>query len=185
MRRCGEVAIEPDTKNWTWVLERPCLECGADVSSLDPAEVAPLLRANAPKWVDLLGGSDDEVRRRRRPDCWSVLEYACHVRDVFTLFHQRLQRMLTEDDPLFANWDQDATAEAEHYDQQDPAVVAPALAAAAETLAAAFEGVKVENWQRTGRRSDGAVFTVVTFGRYMIHDPIHHLYDVAQDPTAG
>jgi hypothetical protein len=36
-------------------------------------------------------------------------------------------------------------------------------------------------WERRGRRSDGAAFTVATFGRYMIHDPIHHLHDVAAD----
>jgi len=29
-----------------------------------------------------------------------------------------------------------------------------------------------------GRRSDGAVFTVASFARYMVHDPVHHLYDV-------
>jgi hypothetical protein len=28
------------------------------------------------------------------------------------------------------------------------------------------------------RRSDGARFTVASFARYMVHDPIHHLYDV-------
>ena len=34
--------------------------------------------------------------------------------------------------------------------------------------------------QRTGRRSDGAHFTVETFARYFIHDPVHHLYDVTR-----
>jgi hypothetical protein len=33
-------------------------------------------------------------------------------------------------------------------------------------------------WQRTGSRSDGADFTVESFARYFIHDPVHHLYDV-------
>ena len=44
-----------------------------------------------------------------RPDenTWSVLEYACHVRDVFTLFDHRLGLMLTEDDARFEDWDQD------------------------------------------------------------------------------
>ena len=31
--------------------------------------------------------------------------------------------MLDHDDPLFANWDQDATAVAERYHEQDPVVV--------------------------------------------------------------
>lgn len=33
-------------------------------------------------------------------------------------------------------------------------------------------------WNRTGNRSDGAHFTIETFGRYFLHDPVHHPYDV-------
>jgi hypothetical protein len=86
--------------------------------------------------------------------------------------------MLTQDDPLFANWNQDETAAAGQYGAQDPAVVAVELAEAAERLAQAFEAVLGEQWQRTGNRSDGARFTVESFARYMIHDPVHHLFDV-------
>ena len=68
-------------------------------------------------------------RQRPRPDVWSPLEYACHVRDVFRLFDQRLGLMLAEDDPQFANWDQDDTAVDDRYGEQDPAVVAGELAA--------------------------------------------------------
>jgi len=35
-----------------------------------------------------------------------------------------------------------------------------------------------DQWARTGRRGDGASFTVETFARYFVHDPVHHLYDV-------
>ncbi len=35
-----------------------------------------------------------------------------------------------------------------------------------------------DQWARTGVRSDGAEFTVDSFARYFIHDPIHHLDDV-------
>ena len=35
-----------------------------------------------------------------------------------------------------------------------------------------------DQWPRTGPRSDGARFTVETFARYFVHDPVHHLYDV-------
>jgi hypothetical protein len=106
------------------------------------------------------------------------VEYGCHVRDVFRLYDQRLELMLAVDDPLFPNWDQDATAVAERYQDQDPAAVAAALPEAAQAIAARFAGVRGDQWQRTGRRSDGASFTVETFARYFIHDPVHHLYDV-------
>jgi hypothetical protein len=116
--------------------------------------------------------------RRPRPDKWSALEYGCHVRDVLKLYDYRLGLMLTEDNPLYPNWDQDETALADRYDTQDPTTVAGELAAAAEAIATRFSGVNGGQWDRPGRRGDGAAFTVETFARYFIHDPVHHLYDV-------
>jgi hypothetical protein len=170
--------IVPDDKDWTWVLRRPCPECGFDASALAPEGVAPLLRANASDWVRILQRPDEELRRRPADDHWAPLEYACHVRDVCLLFRTRLELMLREDDPLYLNWDQDATAVEERYGEQDPAAVSAQLRVAADELASAFEGVTGAQWERRGRRSDGAGFSVAGFGRYFIHDPVHHLYDV-------
>jgi hypothetical protein len=171
------VTIVPDAKDWTWVLQRPCPECGFDTQSFPHQQVGGLLLANAAAWREVLAGPGD-VRHRARPDSWSPLEYACHVRDVFRLYAYRLELMLTHDDPMFPNWDQDATAIADRYGEQDPATVSDELTVAAEELAAGFAAVTDENWRRTGNRSDGANFTVESFARYFIHDPVHHLYDV-------
>jgi hypothetical protein len=180
------VAIVPDDRDWTWVLERPCPECGLDASTVRADDVAELLRANARAWTRLLVAAPaGEVRRRPNDDLWSALEYACHVRDVCALFRYRLGLMLDEDDPLFANWDQDVTADEEAYGTQDPAVVATQLTDQAAQLADAFDAVRGEQWQRPGRRSDGATFTVDTFSRYMVHDPIHHLYDVTGERASN
>jgi hypothetical protein len=179
------VEIAPDDKDWTWVLERRCPECGFDASSCVPASVPGLLRDNAKAWVRILAGPAGELRRRPRPARWAPLEYACHVRDVCTLYHERLDLMLSEDDPLYPNWDQDATAVEDGYLLDDPVTVAAQLGAAAEELATAFERVEGTQWDRPGRRSDGAVFTVASFARYMIHDPVHHLYDVTGERAAG
>ncbi len=170
-------AVPRETKDWTWVLTRPCEECGLDASALDVTAVPRMLRENADAWVRLLALRAD-VAVRPSPQVWSPLEYACHVRDVFGRFAVRLQLMLTEDDPLFANWDQDATAVEEGYAQQDPAAVAVELEAAAEVAAAGFAAVSGDEWRRTGRRSDGRAFTVETLARYFVHDPVHHLHDV-------
>ena len=170
--------IVPDDKDWTWVLERACTECGFDASALPPESIAPLLRANAATWEDVLRGPVAELRLRPADDRWAPVEYACHVRDVCTLYHHRLDLMLREDDPLYPNWDQDATAVEERYLEQDPASVSAQLRDAAAGLAAAFEGVRGEQWERRGRRSDGARFNIAGFGRYLLHDPVHHLFDV-------
>jgi hypothetical protein len=179
------VPIRPDDRDWTWVLERRCPECGFDASSCDPASVPGLLRANGGAWVRVLAGPPGGLRHRPSPDRWAPLEYACHVRDVCTLYHHRLDLMLTEDDPLYPNWDQDATAVEDGYLDHDPVTVAGQLRAAAEGLAAAFEHVEGAQWDRPGRRSDGAVFTVASFARYLIHDPVHHLYDVTGERAAA
>jgi hypothetical protein len=173
--------IVPDTKNWTWVLERACPECGFDASTLAPDDVAPLIGTNAEGWSVVLGASPDRLRRRVTDDRWSPLEYACHVRDVFVIFETRLQLMLTEDDPTFANWDQDRTAVEDRYNEQDPVRVRADLMAAASVLATSFAGVDGDAWQRWGSRSDGVRLTVDHFGRYMIHDPVHHLAEVTTD----
>lgn len=86
--------------------------------------------------------------------------------------------MRVEDDPLFANWDQDATAAEDRYDQQEPAVVIDELVSAAIVLAEQLSALTEEEWARVGRRSDGISFTVESLCRYMTHDPIHHLWDV-------
>jgi len=170
------VPIEPETKDWTWVLDETCHECGFDTRTIAGTDVPALVRENAAVWPGVLARPD----ARQRPDdsTWSPLEYACHVRDVYRLFAVRLNLMLTADDPLFPNWDQDETAVAERYGEQDPATVAVELVAAGEAVAADFDAVRGDQWQRTGRRSDGAVFTVESFARYFVHDSIHHVHDV-------
>jgi hypothetical protein len=170
--------IVPDTKNWTWVLDEPCPECGYDAAEVALGDVPGLVRANAAAWPAEL--RRDDVRDRPDDATWSPLEYGAHVRDVFSVFDGRLRRMLAEDAPAFENWDQDATALADDYAGQDPAVVAEQLLAAAEIVARRFEEVPADQVHRTGLRSDGAAFTVETLGLYFVHDPVHHLHDVSR-----
>jgi hypothetical protein len=177
------VAIPKDSKDWTWVLQRACPECGFESASVDRKEVAGLIRDNAAAWRPLLG--HPLAASRPSDEVWSALEYACHVRDVFRIYDGRLQRMLTEDDPLYLNWDQDATAIEDDYGRHSPPAVAGELEAAASRLADRFDQVTDDQWERTGRRSDGARFTIDSFARYLVHDPVHHLHDVARGFGGG
>jgi hypothetical protein len=171
-----EPTVVPDTKDWTWVLSRPCPDCGLDASAVAGADVGAMTRANAAAWQQVLQRPD--VRDRPAPGVWSPLEYACHVRDVHRRFDGRLAQMLTEDDPLWENWDQDETAVRGRYGEQQPATVARELAEAAGVVASRFDAVTGPQWERTARRSDGASFTTLSFGRYFVHDWVHHLHDV-------
>lgn len=168
--------IIPDEKDWTWVLSRPCSDCGFDASTVTPATVPGSIGNMLPRWRAVLRRPD----ATERPDdtTWSALEYSCHVRDVFSLFDQRLNLMLSQDDAQFENWDQDATAVEKDYANADTAVVSAELTAEGEQVAASFARVQESQWGRTGLRSNGSEFTVLTLSQYFLHDVVHHLHDV-------
>jgi hypothetical protein len=52
------VTIQPDAKDWTWVLDRRCPECGYDASGVAAVDVADAVRANAVSWADVLRQDD-------------------------------------------------------------------------------------------------------------------------------
>ncbi|MDR7159274.1 MULTISPECIES: DinB family protein [unclassified Arthrobacter] len=168
--------IVPDEKDWTWVLTRPCPECSFDASTATPATVGRTVENMLPRWRAVLRRPD--AAERPDDETWSALEYACHVRDVFSLFDQRLNLMLDDDDARFENWDQDLTAIEKDYAGADPAVVSAELTAEGQQVAESFAGVRQAEWGRKGLRSNGSEFTVLTLAQYFLHDVVHHLHDV-------
>ncbi|WP_114906000.1 DinB family protein [Ornithinimicrobium murale] len=194
----SEDPIVPDTKDWTWTTRRRCSECGFDASSVGAADLAELLPALAAPWKDVLAGAD--VEQRPEPATWSPLEYAGHVHEVLDLFAQRFELVLAQDDPTLPNWDQDVAAVEGDYASQDPEAIAREIpersAALVAVLARYGNGRRAAHvpgldraageapdtsgdpWGRTTRRSDGAEFTALSLGRYLVHDLAHHLHDV-------
>ena len=141
------------------------------------------MRDAASRWPDVLARPD--ATRGLLPTTWSPLEYACHVRDVHGLFQQRLELMLAEAGPTFANWDQDETALAERYWEQDPAVVAAEVTSPARPSPTPTVGSATTSGAAPGVRSNGSTFTVDSLGRYLLHDLFHHVWDVRGRTPGG
>lgn len=177
---------EPDTKDWTWTLTGRCEQCGLAAGDVAVADVPERAFVAAEEWVAILRSSP-AVSARPDPAVWSPLEYGAHVRDVFRLFDARTAQLLTEDDPTFADWDQDETALTERYGEQDPEVVADELEAAALGYVTRLRALTPQQLARRGRRADGSEFTVASLSQYFLHDVIHHLWDVTgqQDATTS
>lgn len=167
----------PDTKDWTWTTRLRCPDCGLQASDVDVPEVADRLEAAAAEWVQILT-QNPAADRRPSPRVWSPLEYGAHVRDVVELYDARLVLMLVEDDPAFKNWDQDEAAIVGDYQSLDPDEVAAEVAGYSATLVARIRALEESQFDRRGTRSDGAEFTVRTFLQYLLHDVVHHLWDV-------
>jgi hypothetical protein len=166
--------VPAEDRDWTFVIRDGCAKCG--FSPQPPESTGDRLRAAIPAWRHALAADGASVRPA--PTVWSPVEYGCHVRDTCRLFRQRLALMLDQDNPVFANWDQDATAVEDDYFHQLAPRVSDALATEAQATAAAFDAVGPDQWQRLGRRSNGSVFTVATFAVYFLHDIEHHVHDV-------
>lgn len=174
----------PDYKDWTWVLDSSCPQCGFDATQVNRDDLGARCRANAAAWRAVL--QRGEMVKRRPPvadgetPLWSALEYAAHVRDVYELVGDRLKLMLKKSGPTFKDWDQNRAAIKGKYSEQDPDKVAYKLAFNAGKVADTYDRLSAEEWSRTGLRSDGASFTVESFGKYILHDVEHHLWDAQQ-----
>ena len=70
--------IQPDTKDWTWVLSQRCPECGFTATDVDgppsPAPCGTCRRAGS----SALHRAD--AATGPAPTTWSTLEYGAHVR---------------------------------------------------------------------------------------------------------
>ncbi len=170
--------IAADDKDWTWVLERPCPECGFDASAM-PLDRAGDLLAAAVSTINAALARQD-ARTRPAPSTWSPLEYACHVRDTCDVFCERIALVLSHEDPTFANWDQDVTALERRYADQDPQVVTAELDLALSGLSRQLAGIPNDAWHRPALRSNGSRFTLATLIRYLVHGPVHHAHDVCR-----
>ena len=148
----------PDDKDWTWVLERPCPDCGFDAAR----GAGPEGRRTGPGRRELAAGAGRRRMSRRRPapQVWSVPEYGATAGTCTRSSVGGSNLMLQQDDPQFPNWDQDVTALEKRYWEDDPAVVAVELALRRAAAADGFDAVTGRQWARTGRRSNGSVFTV-------------------------
>lgn len=171
----------PDDQDWTWVLERRCDACGFEAGAVPREELAERYFVAAEEWVQILRVSP-AVEARPAPTTWSPLEYGAHVRDVLGLTSERVELMLATADPVFANWDQDETAQVDDYAHQDPEQVAQDLEASAQHLVGLIGEIEPGAWERSGTRSNGSAFTVTTLLQYGLHDVVHHLWDVTGQP---
>jgi S-DNA-T family DNA segregation ATPase FtsK/SpoIIIE len=165
-----------------------CEECGFDAESLTPADTSTSLRAFARRYraplTRFLPSEDGDVIVRQRPDpsTWSALEYACHVRDVFDVYADRVQRALVEDTPTFESMGRDERAERDRYNEQDPGAVADQLADNAERLAARLDGIDANDWERTAVNPypEPATRTLLWMARHVVHEGSHHLLDIGR-----
>jgi hypothetical protein len=98
----------------------------------------------------LQGHSVDALRRPTSDGGWGVIENLGHLRDWEEIFHSRVERLLTEDNPEMPVYD-DQLWEIEHdYRGQDPFRVLDQLRAQRQQLVSLLREAPAESWERSG-----------------------------------
>ncbi len=162
-----------------------CDECGFDYESVTAADAPDRIAAFARRYraplTRFLPGEDGEavVRARPGPEVWAAIEYAAHVRDVFSWYDERVRRSQVEDRPDFDGPDPDEAAAAGRYREADPAQVADELADSAARLAATLTAVPSDAWDRVHLRS-GEERSVLFTAQRAVHEGGHHLLDIGR-----
>jgi hypothetical protein len=121
-----------------------------------------------------------DPRLRPRPGTWSVLEYVCHLRDVYVSSTIRVYRVRTEDRPQLEPMLNDLRARRFRYNERD---LAPVLAELADTAAGFLDEVdrvRPRGWGRTATRLPGEERTALWLVRHAAHEGLHHVSDIEE-----
>ncbi|WP_261561954.1 DinB family protein [Frankia tisae] len=124
------------------------------------------------------------LRQRPTPSTWSVLEYACHLRDVLATSTIRLYRARAEARPVVEPMLNDLRARRFRYNELDPAAVLAELAANAWGLLDEARRVAPRDWERTVVRLPDEERTARWLLRNALHEGIHHLADIRRTAAA-
>ncbi|HAB58897.1 MAG: hypothetical protein CL433_11135 [Acidimicrobiaceae bacterium] len=132
--------------------------------------------------VDLPRALTDVADLRRRPAAgvWSPLEYACHTRDVISVFEERIRRTATTPGQQLGWWDHDAAVVDSQHNEQEPVLVAEAMAANARRFGRALADLAPAQWDAVADRRPGAGFAIRGMARLVVHEMVHHHRDAEE-----
>ena len=127
---------------------------------------------------DLLNGLDEETLRWRPvPNKWSIKEIMCHLRDMESdAYLARYRRILSEENPLMPNVDQDRlAAERDYINQNTAAALADFRKLRSETIRT-LEAAPLESWSRSGvHETDGPMTIEQLIVRQIKGNDLNHL----------
>ena len=178
-----------DGPDGPWVIPAPgwvCPECGFDFDACDPRETPALLRAFPDRYrVPLERGLPGEdldaiLRARPAPTTWSALEYACHVRDSFALYDERVTTTVKEDRPSFPRMRRDELVVERGLQPPGPRRrCSPASRPRSGPSPSSSSTSATTRWDRRAYRDD-LEMSVAWMARNAVHEGRHHLLDIGR-----
>ncbi len=122
----------------------------------------------------------DRFTRRPRPGEWSALETLTHLRDVVVhVYGLRIRRLLYEDAPHFADFDEEGYRRASLARGESTGDLLDTIVAEHEQLARLLETLPDAEWSRQGRHPSLGVMSIEFLARRVGEHAEEHAAQIA------
>lgn len=144
-------------------------------------ELLKALRSNPVTLQTLVRGLDDTtLRARPAPDEWSIVEVVAHLADTEQRTLDRVRRMLSENEPMLAAFDQAALAvERRYHSMEFGEALGRFLALRAEHVGL-LQGLGDDGWRRGGVHEEQGPMTVQLYESHIAGEDADHLAQIAR-----
>ena len=145
----------------------------APESTVEQLEIIEALKKLPEHLEQELAGVSDSARRFRPAEGeWSINEVVGHLRDMVEVWHMRLYRVWSQNDPLFDSFNGEASVVEKGYQDADPRRLVGEIAAerikTVDLLSDAVDWTRLGQQRGTGRR------TLKQFAEFVLsHDEDH------------
>ena len=121
---------------------------------------------------------DEVLRRKPAPEKWSMLEIACHLRDVEAFFVERYGKLANHDRPELRTIKQDELAVKLRYNEDDPARALKEFQSLRAESVALLSALSYQSWQRGGVHPTRGIVTIAWTAEHAVEHDDNHLGQV-------
>jgi uncharacterized damage-inducible protein DinB len=131
--------------------------------------------------IPLVRQADPAIVKRRPPSGkWSIHEHACHLAGVHPLFFQRLDLMLSEDDPAIRSYDPGRDDPQDALLQIDLDSALRRFTQDRDRLVERLRQLRPQDWTRTARHEEYNSYSVFTMFRHVALHDFFHAYRIEE-----
>jgi uncharacterized damage-inducible protein DinB len=123
----------------------------------------------------LRGVPDEALRRKPAPEKWSIIEIACHLRDVEEFFVERYGKIANHDRPQLRMIIQDELAANLRYNEDDPSLVLKEFQNLRAESVAILGALGYQSWQRVGVHPKRGDVSIAWTAEHQVEHDANHL----------
>ncbi len=126
---------------------------------------------------------DADLCRAGMGGSWGAVEHIAHFKDFDEVTLERVELILTQENPEIDDFDTDVRAIERDYHAENPHATADEFATLRAMLVNRLDGLTDADWQRTARHPDLGVITIDTLIRRLDEHDVQH-YTALKDVLA-